>query len=397
MNTKIYKNKTKISSAGTRNRHRRLNKKSSLDPERLIQKSTSSIDKSYTPSHSFEEMNLDRRIKFNLKQKGFLLPTEIQEKTFDSLINGRNLIGIANTGTGKTVAFLLPIVQQLLQSKGKFKTLVIVPTRELALQVQEEAKALMEGLGLFTTCHIGGVSIDKDVRSLKRTNHITIGTPGRLLDLRDRRVLKLNEFDALILDEFDRMLDMGFIKDIRKIVAEMKRRRQTMLFSATKDDKQAKLIEEFVKNAICVKVCSGNTSSKNVDQDIVKIGSTENKYDVLLQLLNKEDADKVILFAETKHLANRLSKRLNNSGVRSDQIHGNKSQSYRSKALSKFKRGSIRILVATDVAARGIDIDDVSHVINYDLPRDYDTYIHRIGRTGRAGKTGTAFTLVEAR
>jgi len=386
-------NRTRVSGQQQRNN---AVKKSTLNPELLIQQAVVSSVKAITVETRFEEMDLQPQLKANIQKMGFVSPTEIQDKTFDKLVNGANLIGIANTGTGKTGAFLIPILENLLRNNDrKFQSLIIVPTRELALQVYDEFKKLSEGLKLRAACYIGGTNIEKDIRSLSNYFDLVIGTPGRLLDLRNRGNLKLSKFEVLVLDEFDKMLDMGFVRDIRELVGGMKQRRQTLLFSATKDPKQQTIINEIVSNPFIVEIHSGDQSSKNVEQDIIKIPEGQDKFKILLDLLADKDFDKVILFTETKHLANRLSKKLNNSGVKSDQIHGNKSQNYRINALEKFKKGSIRVLVATDVAARGIDVNNVSLVVNYQLPKDFDTYIHRVGRTGRAGKTGTAYTFVD--
>ncbi|MBN9294250.1 MAG: DEAD/DEAH box helicase [Flavobacteriia bacterium] len=386
-------NRTRVSGQQQRNNN---SKKSTLNPELLIQQAVVSSVKAITVATRFEEMDLQRQLKANIQKMGFISPTEIQDKTFDKLVNGANLIGIANTGTGKTGAFLIPILENLLRNNDrKFQSLIIVPTRELALQVYDEFKKLSEGLKLRAACYIGGTNIEKDILSLNNYFDLVIGTPGRLLDLRNRGNLKLSKFEVLVLDEFDKMLDMGFIRDIRELVGGMKQRKQTLLFSATKDPKQQTIINEIVSNPFVVEIHSGDQSSKNVEQDIIKIPEGQDKFKILLDLLADKDFDKVILFTETKHLANRLSKKLNNSGVKSDQIHGNKSQNYRINALEKFKKGSIRVLVATDVAARGIDVNNVSLVVNYQLPKDFDTYIHRVGRTGRAGKTGTAYTFVD--
>lgn len=371
-------------------------KQSTLNPELLIQKAVASSVKKITVDTRFEEMDLQTQIKSNIEKMGFVSPTEIQDKTFDKLVNGSNLIGIANTGTGKTGAFLIPILENLLRNNdNRFQSLIIVPTRELALQVYDEFKKLSEGLKVRAACYIGGTNVEKDVRSSKNYFDLVIGTPGRLLDLRNRGSLKTSRFEVLVLDEFDKMLDMGFIRDIRELVGGMTQRKQTLLFSATKDPKQQTIINEIVSNPFVVEIHSGDQSSKNIEQDIIRVKEGEDKFKLLLNLLEDQDFDKVILFTETKHLANRLAKRLNESGIKSDQIHGNKSQNYRVNALDKFKNGSIRILVATDVAARGIDVNNVSLVINYQLPNDFDTYIHRVGRTGRAGKTGMAYTFVD--
>lgn len=371
-------------------------KKSTLNPNLLIQQAEAPSIKAITVETLFEEMQLQPQLKANIQKMGFVSPTEIQDKTFDKLVEGANLIGIANTGTGKTGAFLIPILENLLRNNDdRFQSLIIVPTRELALQVYDEFKKLSEGLKLRAACYIGGTNVEKDVRSLNNYFDLIIGTPGRLLDLRNRGSLKTNRFEVLVLDEFDKMLDMGFIRDIRELISGMKQRKQTLLFSATKDPKQQTIINEIVKNPFIAEIHSGDQSSKNVEQDIIRVEEGQDKFKLLLDLLENPDFDRVILFTETKHLANRLAKKLNGAGVKSDQIHGNKSQNYRVNALEKFKNGTIRVLVATDVAARGIDISNVSLVVNYQLPKDFDTYIHRVGRTGRAGKTGMAYTFVD--
>ncbi|MBC9812755.1 DEAD/DEAH box helicase [Crocinitomicaceae bacterium CZZ-1] len=391
---KTTTNKPRFS--GNRQRNK-TPKKSTLDPNLLVQKATVvASERTITVATKFEDMQLQSQLKSNIQKMGFVSPTEIQDKTFDRLVEGANLIGIANTGTGKTGAFLIPILENLLRNKDqKFQSLIVVPTRELALQVYDEFKKLSEGLKLRAACYIGGTNIEKDIRSLNNYFDLVIGTPGRLLDLCNRGNLKLGRFEVLVLDEFDKMLDMGFIRDVRELINGMKQRRQTLLFSATKDPKQQTIINEIVTNPFLVEIHSGDSSSKNVDQDIIRVQEGQDKYRLLLDVLANPGFDKVILFTETKHLANRLSQKLIDSGITSDRIHGNKSQNYRINALDKFKNGSIRVLVATDVAARGIDVNNVALVVNYQLPMDFDTYIHRIGRTGRAGKTGTAYTFVD--
>ncbi len=271
-----------------------------------------------------------------------------------------------------------------------------MPTRELALQIEEEFKSLSRGLKLFSATFIGGTSVERDLSKLRKHHHMIIGTPGRLMDLANRRSLRLEEISILVLDEFDRMLDMGFVNDIKKMIKLMGRRRQTMLFSATIDKTQQSLIDNILSSPIVIRTSSGNTSSNNVKQDVIRVAPAQDKFNLLLNLLDDKSFEKVLIFAETKRLVDRVSKRLNRSGIPSEQIHGNKSQNYRCKALDKFKKGKVQVLVATDVAARGIDVTDITHVINYQLPLSYESYIHRIGRTGRAGKIGKAFTFVDA-
>lgn len=366
-----------------------------VDTDQLIKRATNKKEVIYEADRSFEDMPIDGRLKRNLSKKGFVRPSQIQDESLDLLKSGRNLIGIANTGTGKTAAFLIPIIERLLKQREQQTALLIVPTRELALQVEKEFISLTTGLGLYASSYIGGTSVNKDLGKLKRKSHVIIGTPGRLIDLINQKALRLNRIPILVLDEFDRMLDMGFVRDIKRIVEGMTSRRQTMLFSATIDQSQKTLIKSLVKDPVEIKVNSGTSSSDKVDQDIIKVPKDANKFNMLTDLVSRTGFDKVLVFAETKRWVDRVTKKLNQAGIMADQIHGNKSQNYRNNALTKFKKGSIQVLVATDVAARGIDVNGVTHVINYQLPMSLDSYIHRIGRTGRAGHTGKAYTFVD--
>ena len=310
-------------------------------------------------------------------------------------MRGGDIIGIADTGTGKTAAFLIPILDQLLRTRNASQSLIVVPTRELALQVADEFKQLAQNMNFSAACFIGGTNIQTDLKALKRYHHLIIGTPGRLLDLMNRKVLNIRNTGILVLDEFDRMLDMGFVKDVTTIVDKMHSREQTMLFSATLDPKQEKIIGGIVKDPLRVSVSSGLSPADTINQDIIRVNAGENKYGLLTDLISKDGFDKVLIFAETKRLVNKLGKSLQQSGFLADVIHGNKSQNYRNQALQKFKMGSVKVLVATDVAARGLDVENISHVINYQLPMTMDSYIHRIGRTGRAGRTGQAYTFID--
>lgn len=365
---------------------------SSIHPSKLISEGNFKENAKPTSTFPFKELAINQRLLANVTAKGYLNMTPIQEQAFTPLMNEENLIGIAATGTGKTTAFLLPIIQQML--KNQATALVIVPTRELAQQVVQEFKSITKGLKLYSACFIGGTNINKDLRTANQRNDLIVGTPGRIKDLLYRKSLRINQVPILVLDEFDRMLDMGFVNDVRNIVSFMKQRQQSILFSATLDNSQKKLINEFVKDPVQIKINSGSKASDNVKQDIIEVKETENKMDVLTNLLHREEIEKVILFTETKRIADKICKQLVKSGFKSDVIHGNKSQNYRTKAIQLFKDGKTKILVATDVAARGIDIDNVSHVINYQIPRTMDSYIHRIGRTGRAGKLGMAYTFI---
>ncbi len=366
---------------------------STINPLQLVKKARLQSKQEFVSTLTFADLSIHQNLVKNIAIKGYTTPTEIQQESIPLLASGKNLIGIAATGTGKTGAFLIPIIHQMIENKG-ISALVVVPTRELAQQVQEEFYSLTKGLGFQSACFIGGTALARDISAAKRNNQLIVGTPGRLNDLVNRRALNLNQTSILVLDEFDRMLDMGFINDVRKISQLMQRRSQTILFSATVDKSQQNLIKEFISNPVRINVASGHNSSDNVHQDIIRVAKTEDKFDVLLNLLNDKTFKKVILFAETKRTADNLSKKLIQSGLQSDVIHGNKSQNYRTKAVKLFKSGKTRVLVATDVAARGIDIDNVTHVVNYQIPQTMDGYIHRIGRTGRAGKIGNAFTFV---
>jgi ATP-dependent RNA helicase RhlE len=319
----------------------------------------------------------------------------VQEKTLEPLLAGKNLIGVARTGTGKTGAFLIPIIHRLLKANKNFNTLVLAPTRELAVQIEEEFKSLTKGMGLHSACFIGGTNLNRDLNTLGKRKHLVVGTPGRLLDLAQRKALYFKDFEVLVLDEFDRMLDMGFAADVERITRAMTKRQQTLLFSATLNQAQMPLIKKMVgANAEQVKVSNGEVTAEHIDQETIKLNEGEDKFTHLLKMLANDDFGKVLVFAETKRWVSRVNKKLHQNGISTDEIHGNKSQNYRQKALDKFKKGSIQVLVATDVAARGLDVSDVSHVINYQLPASMDSYIHRIGRTGRAGKTGKAYTFV---
>ncbi len=380
---------------GKNNQKRSGFKKSTLDPSLFINKGVLSDTKEYVSERVYENMPIDSKLKATLKNKGFEKPTEIQDKTLESILDNRDVLGIAQTGTGKTGAFLIPIINQLLNEKRNPFALVVVPTRELALQVQDEFKSMTKGLGLFSFCFIGGTNINKDLQLLRRSSHIVIGTPGRILDLVNRKALDLRGFNTLILDEFDRMLDMGFVHDVKKIIYDMQRRKHTLLFSATVNKNQKEMINKILNNYVTVKLSSGESTGDNIDQDIITIGEDDDKFKILKEMLLRNDFEKVLVFEETKHKVNRLCSKLNKVGIKSDQIQGNKSQNARQRALNAFKDGKIKVLVATDVAARGIDVNDITHVINYQRPLTFDTYIHRIGRTGRAGKIGKAYTFID--
>ncbi len=351
---------------------------------------TEEVEK-FVPEHFFNDFNIDEKLKNNISVKGYCEPTPIQDKIIPHVLHGVDVVGIANTGTGKTAAFLIPLIQKVIKNP-KEEILVVVPTRELAIQIQDELKSFITGMKVFSVCCVGGAPIGRQISELKYWNNFIIGTPGRLKDLVNRKCLNLSTFSTIVLDEADRMLDMGFIADMKLIMSKMNENRHTLFFSATVSKEVESLIKAFLKNPVTISVKTGDTS-KSVDQDVVRIAGRE-KIDVLQELLGDPELSKVLIFGKTKHGVERLSKTLNDRGFKSDSIHGDKNQSARQRALSKFKDNHVQILVATDVAARGLDIPDVTHVVNYDLPATYDDYVHRIGRTGRGNKKGKALTFV---
>lgn len=377
------------------NRQGRPKRTSKLEPEMLVKTAAPVENTVYVSERTIAELPINNQLIRRLEGKGFVRPTEIQDRTLEIALQGRDILGIAQTGTGKTGAFLMPIINYLLKNpKKKNHALILVPTRELALQVEEEFKSMTKGLRLYSACFIGGTNINRDINTLRRAMHVVIGTPGRLLDLEGRKALNFSGFNTLVLDEFDRMLDMGFSRDMDRIVGAMKNRRQTMLFSATIDRSQQQRVNNMLNDAETVKVSQGDVTGDHIEQKIIRLDKGENKFNKLLNMLDHDDFAKVLIFDETKHRVKRLCKQLNAAGISSGQIQGNMSQNARQMALKDFKKGKTRVLVASDVASRGLDVDDISHVINYQLPMSYDTYIHRIGRTGRAGNKGMAYTFV---
>ena len=371
------------------------NKRGSYIPsDKFIQAATPPAEEiEFVPEHSFADFGLDQRIMDNLAARGYVHPTPIQDKTIKAGMAGQDVLGLANTGTGKTAAFLLPIIHRILNGQTH-RALILAPTRELATQIDEEFRGFARGLGLFDAICVGGMNINPQINALKRRPQIIIATPGRLKDLINNYGLTLKSSDTLVLDEFDRMLDMGFIRDIQFIMSGLPEVRQSLFFSATLNDEIKQMISTMLKDPVTVKVVQERTSSQ-IDQDVVRVSGKDEKSAVLADLLKKPEFEKVIIFGQTKYGVQRLSDKLEQAGFRVAAIHGNKSQGQRQRALQDFKADRIQALIATDVAARGLDIPNVSHVINYDQPNTYDDYIHRIGRTGRAGKTGKALTFVE--
>lgn len=368
-----------------------------IHPSKFINKATvTAEDAPYEPTHLFSDFNFTPALQKNIDFKKYVNPSAIQDQSIPHTMKGADVIGLANTGTGKTAAFLLPIIDKLYANRDLNSVLIIAPTRELAQQIEEQFRDFSYNMKLYSTLIVGGTNMDRQIRQLKRGPHVIIGTPGRLMDLIKRRELRLDNINTLVLDEADRMLDMGFINDIRTLVGMTPADRQTLFFSATITPSIAELTKEFLNNPETISVRTADTSER-VDQDVVETSGKEDKLDTLLNLLSKEEFEKVLVFGETKFGVQRLSDHLDKSGIPSAAIHGNKSQSQRQRALSAFKDNKVRVMVATDVAARGLDIPNVSHVINFDQPATYEDYVHRIGRTGRGTATGKALTFIERR
>lgn len=347
----------------------------------------------YEATHTFADFPFTPELAHNIAQKGFVTPSAIQDQAIEPILNGHDVIGLANTGTGKTAAFLLPIINRLAGLTIRPNVLIISPTRELAQQIDAEFRQFSRGMNLYSTLLVGGMNIDRQIRDLRRRPHVVIGTPGRMKDLIERKELHLRSMSFLVLDEADRMLDMGFLPDIRRIVSEMPRERQTLFFSATMTPEIEALTAQFLDKPVTVSVRTSETSD-HVEQDVVEYEDKDHKYYLLEEMLLKDEYDKVLVFGETKFGVQRLADRLNKTEISAAAIHGNKSQSQRQRALDAFKSGKVGVLVATDVAARGLDIPNVSHVINFDTPQAYEDYVHRIGRTGRGGARGHAHTFV---
>lgn len=344
---------------------------------------------------SFESFRLDPRLEKGVRNLGFVEPTPIQTATIPAALKGQDVLGSAETGTGKTAAYLLPILQRLLGQPGAkhaVRALVLVPTRELALQVAEQAEQLSAHTDLRSVAVYGGVAMGPQLTALKRGADIVIATPGRLLDHAERKTISFGALQVLVLDEADRMLDVGFLPDLRRIVRQLPRERQTLLFSATLVPSILSLAQEVTRNAVRIQKETA-AAPDAIAQTLFPVPE-HLKPQVLQQLLHEEEMDSVLVFARTKHRADRVAKQLKNANISATVIHGDRTQSQRIRALEAFRGGRTRVLVATDIAARGIDVEGISHVINYDVPMQPEDYVHRIGRTGRAEATGNAYTFV---
>lgn len=346
----------------------------------------------YTPKHMFADFAIDNRIKENIAAKGYLKPTMIQDQVIPVALEGKDIIATANTGTGKTAAFLIPLVHNVITNKIK-RVLIMAPTRELAAQIVTELNSFMAHTGQSAALCIGGVNITPQILKLRKNPAFIIGTPGRLKDLMQQHVLNLATCNAVVLDEVDTMLDMGFLNDITFLLSKIPQKRQSLFFSATVSPSIRTLTQSFLTQPVSISV-ETRKSAEKVNQDIIQVNG-RNKIDLLHDLLIKPGFDKVIIFVRTKRAADKLAKKLIEHGFEVATIHGDKSQAQRTKALAAFKNDKVKILLATDVVARGIDIDEVTHVINFDLPATHEDYIHRIGRTGRADKVGQAITFID--
>ena len=342
---------------------------------------------------TFKDLQLTESLLQTLSEIGYESPSEIQQKSIPHLLVGKDIFGCAQTGTGKTAAFALPIIQQLSGTKAQgIQALVLAPTRELAIQISDNIHAYCKREQVRHTTIYGGVSQKNQEQALRKQVDILVATPGRLLDLMQQGILSLSSIKYFVLDEADRMLDMGFIHDIKKIIAKLPQKRQTMFFSATVSPEIKELSHKLLYQPVFVSVTPVSSAAPLIEQSLYYV-SKEDKRSLLLHLLKQDNVENALVFTRTKRGANKVAKDLNKVGIRSEAIHGNKSQGARERALKEFKNKSLRVLVATDLASRGIDIDKLSHVINYEIPDVPETYVHRIGRTGRAGATGVAYSF----
>jgi ATP-dependent RNA helicase RhlE len=367
-------------------------KKAYIHPSKFVRSAKPRSEEAYVPVHNFQDFVLDAFLQRNLVAMGFDSPSPIQDQAIPHGLAGKDIVGIANTGTGKTAAFAVPVLNRLL-TEPKSRAIILAPTRELAQQIEQQCRMIGKGSGLTGVLLIGGAPMGPQLRDLRHNPRIIIGTPGRIKDHLERGSLDISDCNLVVLDEVDRMLDMGFVHDIRHILGHASATRQSFYFSATLDARVKGVIESFSENPVHISVKSGETSD-NVEQNVVTYAGGD-KIDKLHDILIHGTTAKSIVFDDTHRSVEKLSKELIARGFSADSIHGGKSQSQRQRVLKKFKDNEINVLVATDVAARGLDIADITHVINYSLPQSYDDYVHRIGRTGRAGKVGYALTFVE--
>ncbi len=387
-------NKRGGSRGGSRPSGRRRFTGNVIDVSRFICKAKEIVPtEAFEPRYAFNDLEIHALLKRAIENRGFAVPTPIQDQAIPEILAGKDVIGLANTGTGKTGAFLIPMINKILLNPRE-KVLIVTPTRELAIQIQDEFMALAKRLNIFSVVVVGGADIRRQIKEMRRRHNLVVGTPGRLKDLITRKVLDLSQFSSVVLDEADRMLDMGFINDVNWLLSLVAKQRQIMLFSATFGAEIESLTRKFLNNPVKISVKSGESSAQ-IDQNIVRVEKGKDKTDTLHDLLIQAKFEKVLIFTRTKHGADKLTNSLLGRGFKTESIHGDKPHSKRQRALKMFKENVVEILVATDVAARGLDIPSVSHVINFDLPATYEDYVHRIGRTGRADKKGNALTFVE--
>jgi superfamily II DNA/RNA helicase len=369
-------------------------RKDYIAPSRFIQAAQPTQETDYVATHAFADFNVHPQLHANLTAMGFSRPSPIQDQTIPLGLIGNDVVGIANTGTGKTAAFAVPVLNRLIAERNS-RALILAPTRELAQQIQDACRDIAKGSGLRGALLIGGVSMGPQLRDLRAKPQIIIGTPGRVKDHMQQGTLRTNDINIVVLDEFDRMLDMGFITDIRHILGELAQKKQSYFFSATLDARVRGIINDFAVDPVHVEVKTGDTSA-NVDQNVVTYRGHMEKIDKLHNLLTSEPVVKTLVFDDTHRSVEKLCTELQSRGFQADAIHGGKSQSQRQRALKRFKDNQVNVLVATDVAARGIDVADITHVINYSTPQSYGDYVHRIGRAGRAGQPGFALTFIES-
>ena len=347
---------------------------------------------------NFESLGLSKQLLQSVKKEGYTAPTPVQEQAIPLLLKGHDVLGVAQTGTGKTAAFALPVLQILarkeIKGRRKIRTLVLTPTRELAAQINERFAAYSEHLSIYHQVIFGGVSQKPQVKSLRRGIDILVATPGRLLDLIEQGFIDLENIEFFVLDEADRMLDMGFIRDIKKVIKLLPKKRQNLLFSATMPSSIADLANSFLNDAVMIDLSPEEITVERIEQSVMFV-EKQHKINLIIDIINENRIKRGIIFTRTKHGANRLVKKLDRSGIESAAIHGNKSQGARTRALAAFRNGDIPLLVATDIASRGIDIEGVTHVFNYDLPNEPESYVHRIGRTARAGRSGVAYAFCD--
>lgn len=368
-------------------------KGSSISINQLVAKAVyEDLPSIYVLDHSLLEYNLVRELKNNITYKKYTCPTKIQYEAIPQILQGKDILGLASTGSGKTAAFLIPMINKAVLDPSQ-RFLIIEPTRELAMQIQDEFMQLARNTGLRSVLVMGGNSMGAQIGILKRDPQFVIATPGRLKDLVERKAINLLKINNVVLDEVDRMLDMGFIDDIRFITSQLSENKQSLFFSATMNRKSEEIANTLLKRPVKIEV-QKMEQGKNVDQDIIRLKNGENKFEVLCDYVSKDEFKKVLIFTRTKREAENLSHKLLDKGIKVNSLHGDKRQTQRTRIIEAFKKDYLNILIATDVASRGLDINNISHVINYDIPQNYDDYIHRIGRTGRAGKKGYALTFV---